>query len=1174
MTGPRTVALTDRYRLLDGLVHLTGIQALARLPLEQARLDARAGRNTATFISGYEGSPLSGYDLELARHIDLLREHNVVFQPGLNEELAATSVAGSQLAASVEGFRYDGVVGIWYGKAPGLDRASDALRHANLAGTSPLGGALAVVGDDGGAKSSSVPSSSEPALADLGMPTLSPGDSQEVLELGLHGVALSRASGLWVGLKIATAVADGACTVRVTPDLVNPSQPDIEIDGRPYRHTVTGFLLPPWLASLERDLYRARMEIARRYARLNGLNRITRSAPDARIGIVAAGKSYLDLRQALRALGLDDAEPAARGIRLLKVGMVWPLEPEITREFAAGLREIVVVEEKRAFLETQLKEVLYGVPGAPAVHGKTGPDGRPLLALDGELDVDVIAAALAGRLAAHGDFPSVRAWRERRRPPGGRSRPPLPLLTRTPYFCSGCPHNTSTKPPEGSLIGGGIGCHAMVLLMDPGQVGDVLGLTQMGGEGTQWIGMAPFVDSAHLVQNIGDGTFHHSGSLAVRAAVAAGVSITYRLLHNSAVAMTGGQRAVGALSVPDLTRLLTTEGVRRVIVTTDDPKRYGKADFPVGTEVWHRDRIDEAQRVLAGVEGVTVLIHDQECAAEKRRKRKRGTLPAPPTRVVINERLCEGCGDCAWKSNCLSVQPVQTEFGRKTRIHQSSCNVDYSCLEGDCPSFLVVRPGRGGPRRPQAPDIAADEQPTPPRIVGDEDFAMRITGVGGTGVVTVAQVLATAALIAGRHVRALDQTGMAQKGGAVVSDLKISAAPREAAGKLAAGEADLYLGCDLLVAADPKNLAVAHPGRTVTVASTAQVPTGEMVVNPDVGFPDPDGVLDRLRAAGRAAESVFVDAGALSEELLGDSQYANMLLVGAAYQAGAIPLPVEAIEEAIGLNGAAVEANRQAFRWGRQTVASPEALAETRARLRSPGPGTPPPPPEGVGRILRLVAAEPDSELTRLVAIRVPDLAGYADARYAADYAGVVERVRAREAALLPGSTALAEVVARNLYRLMAYKDEYEVARLALDPAVAADITTRFGPGASYSWKLHPPILRTLGMRRKITLGPWFRPAYRVLRGMRRLRGTVFDPFGHAAVRRVERALITEYRDVVDRLLDELTAGNHPAAVEIAELPELVRGYEHVKLGNVDRYRLRLAELLSAFARTGPPAEP
>ncbi|MDT7679981.1 MAG: indolepyruvate ferredoxin oxidoreductase, partial [Pseudonocardiales bacterium] len=1011
---------------------------------------------------GYEGSPLGGYDLELARHRRTLNEHGIVHRPGLNEELAATSLVGTQLASQVGHLRPDGVTGVWYGKTPGLDRASDAVRHANLIGTDPRGGVVALVGDDPSAKSSSVPCVSEMELADLHLPTLYPADSEDVLEHGRHAVELSRVSGLWTAMKITTNVADGASTALVRPEWTAPDLSAFRLV--PYRHRPNGRVLGANLAVLEQSLYETRLPLAQEYIRLSGLNRVVSRGPNDRIGIVAAGKTFLDVRQALLAMGLDDAALAEHGVRLLKLGAVYPVEPTIVTEFADGLSEIVIVEEKRSFLETAVKEILYGLAGgAPAVHGKRGPEGRNLFSATGELDPDVLARGLSRRLRDYFDVESVRGWRQ----PRARGRIELPLAARTPYFCSGCPHNSSTKVPDGSLVGAGIGCHAMVVLMPAEQVGEVTGMTQMGGEGAHWIGMAPFVEEKHYVQNMGDGTFVHSGSLAVRAAVAADVNITFKLLHNSAVAMTGGQDAVGALPVERMASLLLLEGVRRVVITTEQPKRL-RARVHHDVQVRHRDELLAVQDELAATPGVTVLIHDQECAAEKRRKRRRGTLATPTTRVLINERVCEGCGDCGQKSNCLSVQPVITEFGRKTRIHQSSCNLDYSCLAGDCPSFLTVVPGQSRPRHTPA-DLASDELPEPDQWFSADRFSMRITGVGGTGVVTVAQVLATAAVLDGLHVRSLDQTGLAQKGGAVVYDLKITSSRLEQAAKLAVGECDLYLGCDSLVAADPVHLSAADPGRTIIVLSTAEVPTGRMVVDTSASFPGFDVLRSTLDSACRQAH--YLDARALAESLFGDDQYANMLLVGAAYQAGALPLSAATIERAIALNGADVRTNVQAFRRGRQTVADPEAMRPTEAQR--PGVASSRVSGSAAAGALELVDIPAGTELRRLLAVRVPDLVEYQNERYAREYTEFVERVRAAEARRIPGSTSVTEAVARNLHKLMAYKDEYEVARLSIDPALQAQVEHQFGAGARYSYRLHPPVLRAIGLQKKISLGRW-----------------------------------------------------------------------------------------------------
>ncbi|GHG65917.1 indolepyruvate ferredoxin oxidoreductase family protein [Amycolatopsis acidiphila] len=1140
-------SLREKYVRDEGTIYLTGVQALVRTLLERSACDRGAGLTTATFVSGYEGSPLAGYDLELARQRDLLTAAGVRHEPGLNEELAATAVLGSQLAGEVGSLSCDGVTGIWYGKAPGLDRASDALRHANLVGTGPAGGAVALVGDDPGAKSSTVPGASEAALADLAIPTLYPADSQEVVEFGLHAQYLSRFSGVWTALKMATAVADGASTAVVR----RAALPAVFAELGPSAHRPSSQLLGPNLMALERSLHEIRLPRALDYARHSGLNTIVHSRPSDRVGVIAAGKTYLDLRQALELLGLDEAALARHGIRLLKLGMVHPVEPGIVTEFAAGLDEIVVVEEKRSFLETAVKEILYGRTGAPSVVGKRDAKGSRLFAETGELDADSVAVGLASALEHLGLEP-VRAW-QRERARARTAQISLPLVTRTPYFCSGCPHNSSTAVRDGSLVGAGIGCHAMVLFMEPDRVGTVVGLTQMGGEGAQWIGMAPFLDEQHFVQNIGDGTFLHSGSLAVRAAVAAGVNVTYKLLYNSTVAMTGGQDAVGALPVERLAGLLLAEGVERVVITTEDPGRLAGRSLPAGVRVRPREDLPDVQRELAAVPGVTVLIHDQECAAEKRRKRRRGKLAAPAARVMINERICEGCGDCGSKSNCLSVQPVATEFGRKTRINQSSCNLDFSCLEGDCPSFVTVLPG-GTQRRARVADLPADALPAPTGVPGT-DFALRICGVGGTGVVTISQVLATAAVLEGRSVRTLDQTGLAQKGGAVISDLKVSAAPAPRTAKLHRGSCDLYLGCDVVVAADPANLAVASADRTVAVVSSTQVPTGRMVVDTTARFPPHARISAAIDEASR--RSAYLDAGRLADRLFGDEQYANMILVGAALQTGALPLDATALEQAITLNGTAVEANIQALRRGRQAIADPDAV---RGLLEDGGVRTEPVDPAAAAPLAAAAGLPGGSAVAELVRARVSDLIGYQNTRYAKEYAEFVARVHAAEDAAAPGSAVLTEAVARYLHKLMAYKDEYEVARLSLAPAFQAELAATFGPSARYANRLHPPVLRVLGMRRKIALGPSARPALRVLKGLRRLRGTPADLFGYARVRKVERALIAEYREAVLESLDLLSPVTLPVAVRLAELPDLVRGYERIKLDNVDRYRAALAQ--------------
>ncbi|GAB3565283.1 indolepyruvate ferredoxin oxidoreductase family protein [Amycolatopsis endophytica] len=1154
MSGGRGAAadsrwrLDDRYLASDGVVYLTGIQALVRMIRDRALIDDRRGLRSASFVTGYEGSPLAGYDLELARRLELFDDVEVVHRPAVNEELAATAVAGTQLARQAGALRPDGVTGYWYGKSPGLDRASDAIRHANLIGTDPQGGAVALIGDDPAGKSSTYPCSSEAAVADLYLPTLYPADSQEILDYGIHAAHLSRFTGTWSALKITTAVADGASTAVVHPDRVSPTVADLE----PSRHRPSAKLIGANLAALEHSLLTRRFPRALDYARANGLDAITETTGADRLGIVAAGKTYLDVREALARLGLGDPATLARhGIRLLKLGMVNPVDPLIVRRFAKGLREIIVVEEKRAFLETAVKDILYAGVAAPVVVGKHDHEGRTLFSPSGELDVDRVITGLARRLGEIHEVEPVRRWLGQSRPP---ARIELPVMARTPYFCSGCPHNGSTRTDRETLVGAGIGCHGLVMVMNEEQAGNVLGVTQMGGEGAQWFGMAPFIDQDRLVQNIGDGTFTHSGSLAVRAAVASGTNITYRLLYNSAVAMTGGQDPAGGMALRRVIDSLRAEGVAEVVVTTDDVRRTRKeARLGRDVTVKHRDELDAEQARLASIDGVTVLIHDQECAAEKRRKRKRGLAPSPAERVVINQRICEGCGDCGVQSNCLSVRPVQTEFGRKTEIHQSSCNLDFSCLRGDCPSFVTVVPDeRGNPAAvPSVIDAGSIPSPTgaPPA-----EAQVRIVGIGGTGIVTIAQLLATAAALDEKHVRSLDQTGLAQKGGAVVSDLKISTEPVPRSGKLSARSCDVYLVSDPLAGADPANLNVLSPQRTVAIVSSARIPTGQMVADTSLELPDFADLHSAIAQDSRRC--VALNAGRLALDAFGDEQFSNVLLLGAAFQTGRLPVSSEAIERAIDINGVEVDRNRQAFRLGRWQMANTGSATDS--------------------------AAEPDDgtsgdDLQRLIELRAADLAEYQSPAYAGRYRRQVDQVREAESRAVPDSTALTEAAARYLYKLMAYKDEYEVARLALDREFRSQVEEQFGTGAKRYVHLHPPMLRAWGVRNKLKLGSWATPVFRVLKAMRRLRGTPLDLFGYTRVRRLERDLIGEYSTMLRKLSAGLTSRNHPVAVEMAKLPDEIRGYEQIKVDSADRYHERLATLLEEFetlcrptACTGP----
>ncbi|EME14518.1 indolepyruvate ferredoxin oxidoreductase family protein [Rhodococcus triatomae] len=1142
----RPYDLDDRYRPGTGPVLLTGVQAIARLLVEQHVRDLRCGHRVATFVSGYQGSPLGTVDKMLSGMPDVLDEHDITFVPGLNEELAATSVWGSQADLSSFGgtATHDGVVGVWYGKGPGVDRATDALRHANMYGVSARGGMLLLVGDDPASKSSTVPAVSERSLAAMGIPVLFPRNAAEIVTMGMHGIALSRASGCVVALKIVADVADGAWSIDGTLSDLDITVPRIEWEGRPFTYLQRPMAAPTDSIIAEADLHGPRTALVRAYADANGLDVVEVNPRSARIGFAATGTTFDALRQALVDLGVDEQALHRAGIRLLRIGMPTPLAAERVLEFASGLDRLVVVEDKVAFLETQIREILYGTDSTPQILGKRDADGRPLMPMDGELTAGRLAGPL--RRVLRGVVETTRAL------PPQLSLEVLPT-NRTPYFCSGCPHNRSTALPEGSIGGGGIGCHTMVTLSDR-EDSRVTGLTQMGGEGTQWIGQAPFTDIPHMFQNVGDGTFFHSGQLAVQACVSAGVNITYKLLYNEVVAMTGAQDAQGMLTVPQLTHKLTTEGVRKIVVCADEPERHSRKQLAKGTLLWHRDRLDEAQRMLREVEGVTVLIYDQHCAADARRQRKRGTLPQRTTRVVINEAVCEGCGDCGTKSNCLSVQPVETEFGRKTRIDQTSCNTDYSCLDGDCPSFVTVEQA---PTKAKAgkTESAKKSHPAPPAVPDPTRSAptgtqnVYLVGIGGTGIVTVNQVLGTAALRAGYEVESLDQIGLSQKAGPVVSHLRFGTGTLEPSNRLTPGSADAILAFDLLTTATPKNLSFGDPSSTVTVASTSRTPTGAMVYDKGVRYPEEQQLLDRLGAVSRTVSSF--DALAAAQELFGNTTSANFLLIGAAYQSGGLRIPADAIEEAIGINGVSVATNLAAFRWGRVAVADPGAFRTATEHAPRAAKAVP---------AQLLSGTTLDGEVRRLVGLRAADLVDFQSEKVARRYVETVQAIWEAERAVTD-RTEFSEAVARGLHKFTAYKDEYEVARLLVDPDFLADVGSQVAGGTRLTYKLHPPALRALGRKKKIGLTPKSHGALRLLAKGKVLRGTKLDPFGYAHVRRVERELLAHYTATVRELAATLTTDSYDRAAEIASLADLVRGYESVKLDNVELYRTRLREL-------------
>ena len=1180
MTVADTYRLSSRYTDDSGTVFMTGLQALARLPIEQLRADRLAGLHTAAFISGYPGSPVGGYDGDVGRAIEQAPDLPVVLVPAVNEEQAVTAVMGTQLATLRPDSRYDGVLGIFYAKGPGVDRAGDALRHAVFAGSDPRGGAVVIAGDDPAAKSSTIPSSSAGTLADKQIPVLYPGTPREALDLGRHAVYLSRATGLWTSLKIVADVADGSGTVHLDPRRVDPTIPTI--DGEPYVHTPDGRLLTPETVDTEREIYEVRHPLAIEYAALNRLNHAVVNPADAWIGIVASGITYRELREALRRLGLaTDTEIAAAGIRLMCMHMPIPFSPERARHFARGLDEVFVVEEKQPNIESLMKDALYHEARRPRVIGKYDEHDAMLLQGHGGLAADDLIAPLRRRLG--------QRIGERLIP----ENPPRELIAlnsdvaRTPYFCSGCPHNRSTRVPEGAAVGAGIGCHTMTLLMDGEDFGDIVGLTCMGQEGAQWIGMSPFVETPRIFQNIGDGTFFHSGQLAIQGAIAAGVDVTYKLLWNQTVAMTGGQDPQGLIGVDAVTRVLLAQGVARVLITTEDVARYRGAELPEEVEVWPRSKLMDAQELLATIPGVTVLIHDQQCAAEARRGRKRGTVAVPRQRVFINERICEGCGDCASISNCLSVQPTETPFGRKTRIDQTTCNLDFSCLEGDCPSFMTVtRPGRlrswlhrmtglvSGRGRPgtAGPPAPPDDLPDPVPAVATDDLSVRIVGIGGTGVVTVCQVIGTAAMFDGYEATGLDQIGLSQKAGPVVSDLRLSRAAEASSNRLGEGQADVLLAFDQLGAASPAGLSRADPRRTVVVGSTSQTPTGAMVAHPERTMPDAEELGAVIATATRADCRHWADAQQITEALLGNSVTANVFVVGMAVQAGALPLSPRSVEQAIELNGVAVQSNIEAFRWGRAMVGRPAVVAAAVEARRDPGrrqPGLDEAAAERLEAAARAVEAAGGGAPVHIAGdgyegvldleLMFRELCAFQSRRLALQHLDFVEAVAAADAERGDGSGRLTEAAARGYFKLLAYKDEYEVARLMLDAganAAARDMAA--ATGARRAWKLHPPILRALGMKSKIAVPVSWTPAIRLLASMRRVRGTPFDVFGYSAVRRTERSLPAEYRTAVESDLARLSPDRYPAALHRAALAEEVRGYEQIKMDSINRIRSEL----------------
>jgi indolepyruvate ferredoxin oxidoreductase len=1153
-----------------GPAYLSGIQALVRLPMLQRQRDTAAGLDTAGFISGYRGSPLGGLDQALWKAGAQLAEHRIHFQPGLNEDLAATAVWGSQQVNLFPGAKHDGVFALWYGKGPGADRSVDVFKHANAAGTSRHGGVLAVVGDDHGAKSSSLPHQSDHVFAASMIPVLNPAGVQELLDFGLHGWAMSRFSGCWIGLRALTDIVETSTGLLLDPHRVETRLP-------------ADFVMPPGGLSIrwpdppleqEYRLQHWKVYAAMAYARANRLNRVVIDSPRPRFGIVTSGKSYLDVLQALDALGIDAALAAEIGLRLYKVGMTWPLDGEGVRHFAEGLEEILVVEEKRQVIEYQLKEQLYNwrEDVRPKVTGKYDekgewelPGGDWQLPAAGELTPALIARVIARRIGRFHTSDRIRECLDFLDAKEAALARPHTVVPRVPHYCSGCPHNTSTRVPEGSRALAGIGCHYMALWLNPDQTRT---FSQMGGEGVPWIGQAPFTETKHVFANLGDGTYSHSGLLAIRQAVVAKVPITYKILVNDAVAMTGGQPVEGALTVPEIAHQVRAEGIGPIVVVTDDPARHSASALPAGVPVRHRRDLDAVQRELREYPGVSVLIYDQTCAAEKRRRRKRGLMPDPARRVVINDRVCEGCGDCSAKSNCMSVVPVETEFGRKRAIDQSSCNKDFSCLEGFCPSFVTIEGGGLRKGKAAAPvSTEADSLPEPVIHPAERPYGILVAGVGGTGVVTIGALLGTAATLEGKGVSVLDMAGLAQKGGPVWSHIRVAARQDLLhASRIASGEADLLLGCDIVVAAADETLSKLHAGATRAVVNSdfavtsdfvrsfaAQARTGDVATIRDPQFPL-SAIEEQIAEAVGPGRAEFIAGTRLATALLGDSIAANLFMVGYACQKGLLPISPASILRAIEMNGAAVEMNQAAFLWGRRAALDLPAVERVAT------------PPEALPDHRRLSA-----DLDETIARRVAELTAYQDARYARRYADLLRRVREAETASAPGQAGLTEAVARGYYKLLATKDEYEVARLHTETGFLENLARSFEGDYRLVFHLAPPLWArpdpATGEPRKRAFGPWVLQAFKVLARLRRLRGTVLDPFRFSEDRKLDRRLLREYERLVEELVAALRPGNHALAVELAALPDQIRGYGPIRRRHAEHARRRETSLLEEFRR-------
>ena len=1165
-------SLNDKYTLFEGRVILSGIQALVRLLLDQHRADLIKGINTGTLVSGYRGSPVGTLDINLVKNKKLLDEHNVKFIPGVNEDLGATLIYGSQMAGMVSNVKYDGVLGMWYGKAPGVDRSGDIFRHANFLGVGKNGGVLAVAGDDPSCKSSTLPSQSEPALFDAMMPIFYPGNVQEILDLGRYAYEMSRYSGLWSGFKIVTDIADGFGSAFVDPQRVNITIPDFTYNGKPWKHTQNAKLVGHHSLPTEKEIHLGRIKAAKHFLASNPINKITVQGNQDKFGIITAGKTYYDIIEAFESLGWTTDYLNKAGIRILKLGATFPVDSAMINQFSNGLDEIFVIEEKRSFIEMLVKEEMYNHSNKPIIVGKYDENNKNLIPGYGELTADHLAKILFNRYSKKMNIESTNTKINILSDIDNRVYAQS-LSTRSMYYCSGCPHNTSTiKLPEGDDFAfGGIGCHLMAMFVDDGKA---FGTTQMGGEGAQWAGMEPFIEKEHMFQNVGDGTFFHSGSLALRQAVAANSHITYKILYNRAVAMTGAQAPDGALDLPELTKYLKSEGVEKIIVTTDDTSAYNsieKSRWEKDVEILHRDNIIDAQKKLKAIKGVTVLIHDQSCAANLRRLRKRGLAHEPKERIFINEALCEGCGDCGVKSNCLSVQPIKTEYGRKTQIDQPSCNKDYSCVDGNCPSFLKVIPSEKQDKR-VLPEINLQSSKIPePKKANTKIGNIFMLGIGGTGVVTVNQIISTAAFLENKKVIALDQTGLSQKGGSVVSHLKILEQENEdCSSRVANGESDAYLVFDLLTGSNPKNMEKLNVKRSISVISTSEIPTGDMVRSTKSEYPDAEHMIGLIKEFSK--KHVLLNATELSEHFFGSNMQANFIVIGAAYQSGAIPIDATSIEEAININGVAIKNNTDAFNIGRTLISDPswiESMSLYRTGDLNPTPA--------VGKEAKKIidSIKPDKDLRNVLEYRISELIDYQNIKYAKEYAMFVKKVYKAEKKERSASI-LSQNVAKYLFKLMATKDEYEVARLSLKAELDMALSQEFGTSATVHYMLHPPFLKGLanipllnripGVKSKLALGSWFRPFYMLLKHLKFIRGTRFDLMARFSsdVRKADREVLDHYKSNIINNLSNIGNGKYEQLISFSVLPDHVRGYEEVRLESMKTYYHKAEEIFKS----------